>query len=159
MGASAGGANGGYTRRSSRRRSSFSAMSEINVTPLVDVMLVLLIVFMVAAPLMTVGVPIELPQTKAKPLQGDSEPITVSVDKEGKVFLQETEIDPETLIAKLEAIAANGYDERIFVRGDTAVNYGAVMRVMGALNAAGYKKIGLVTGSEPDKKEQKKAQK
>jgi len=134
-------------------------MSEINVTPLVDVMLVLLIVFMVAAPLMTVGVPIELPQTKAKPLQGDSEPITVSVDKEGKVFLQETEIDPQTLIAKLEAIARNGYDERIFVRGDTAVDYGTVMKVMGALNAAGYKKIGLVTGSEPDKKEQKKAQK
>jgi len=134
-------------------------MSEINVTPLVDVMLVLLIVFMVAAPLMTVGVPIELPQTKAKPLQGDSEPITVSVDKEGKVFLQETEIDPQTLIAKLEAIAQNGYDERIFVRGDTAVDYGTVMKVMGALNAAGYKKIGLVTGSEPDKKDQKKAQK
>jgi biopolymer transport protein TolR len=134
-------------------------MSEINVTPLVDVMLVLLIVFMVAAPLMTVGVPIELPQTKAKPLQGDSEPITVSVDKEGKVFLQETEIDPQTLIAKLEAIAQNGYDERIFVRGDTSVDYGTVMKVMGALNAAGYKKIGLVTGSEPDKKDQKKAQK
>ena len=134
-------------------------MSEINVTPLVDVMLVLLIVFMVAAPLMTVGVPIELPQTKAKPLQGDTEPITVSVDKEGKVFLQETEIDPATLIAKLEAIAQNGYDERIFVRGDTSVDYGTVMKVMGALNAAGYKKIGLVTGSEPDKKEQKKAQK
>jgi biopolymer transport protein TolR len=134
-------------------------MSEINVTPLVDVMLVLLIVFMVAAPLMTVGVPIELPQTKAKPLQGDSEPITVSVDKEGKVFLQETEIDPQTLIAKLEAIALNGYDERIFVRGDTSVDYGTVMKVMGALNAAGYKKIGLVTGSEPDKKDQKKAQK
>jgi biopolymer transport protein TolR len=133
-------------------------MSEINVTPLVDVMLVLLIVFMVAAPLMTVGVPIELPQTKAKPLQGDSEPITVSVDKDSKVFLQETEIDPETLVAKLEVIAKNGYEERIFVRGDTAVNYGAVMKVMGALNAAGYKKIGLVTGSEPDKKEQKKAQ-
>ena len=134
-------------------------MSEINVTPLVDVMLVLLIVFMVAAPLMTVGVPIELPQTKAMPLQGDSEPITVSVDKEGKVFLQETEIDPQTLIAKLEAIALNGYDERIFVRGDTSVDYGTVMKVMGALNAAGYKKIGLVTGSEPDKKDQKKAQK
>jgi biopolymer transport protein TolR len=159
MGASAGGGNGGYTRRSSRRRSSFSAMSEINVTPLVDVMLVLLIVFMVAAPLMTVGVPIELPQTKAKPLQGDTEPITVSVDKDSKIFLQETEIDPETLVAKLEAIAKNGYDERIFVRGDTAVNYGAVMKVMGALNAAGYKKIGLVTGTEPDKKDQKKAQK
>ena len=134
-------------------------MSEINVTPLVDVMLVLLIVFMVAAPLMTVGVPIELPQTKAKPLQCDSEPITVSVDKEGKVFLQETEIDPQTLIAKLEAIALNGYDERIFVRGDTSVDYGTVMKVMGALNAAGYKKIGLVTGSEPDKKDQMKAQK
>src|SRR5690242_16856936 len=152
MGASSGGASGGYTRRGSRRRSSFSAMSEINVTPLVDVMLVLLIVFMVAAPLMTVGVPIELPQTKAKPLQGDSEPITVSVDKDSKVFLQETEIDPETLVAKLEAIAKNGYEERIFVGGDTSVNYGAVMKVMGALNAAGYKKIGLVTGSEPEKK-------
>jgi biopolymer transport protein TolR len=134
-------------------------MSEINVTPLVDVMLVLLIVFMVAAPLMTVGVPIELPQTKAKPLQGDSEPITISVDSAGKVFLQETEIDAETLIPKLEAIAKNGYEERIFVRGDTNVNYGAVMKVMGSLNAAGFKKIGLVTGSEPDKKEQKKAQK
>ena len=123
-------------------------MSEINVTPLVDVMLVLLIVFMVAAPLMTVGVPIELPQTKAKPLQGDSEPITVSVDKEGKVFLQETEIDPQTLIAKLEAIAQNGYDERIFVRGDKNVDYGRVMTVMGALNAAGFRKIGLVTGAD-----------
>jgi biopolymer transport protein TolR len=134
-------------------------MSEINVTPLVDVMLVLLIVFMVAAPLMTVGVPVDLPETRAKPLQGDNEPINVSIDKDHKIFLQETEIDPETLVAKLEAIAKNGYDERIFVRGDTAVNYGAVMKVMGALNAAGYKKIGLVTGSEPDKKDQKKAQK
>jgi biopolymer transport protein TolR len=134
-------------------------MSEINVTPLVDVMLVLLIVFMVAAPLMTVGVPIDLPQTKAKPLQGDTEPITVTVDKDSKVFLQETEIDAETLIPKLEAIAKNGYDERIFVRGDTAVNYGAVIKVMGSLNAAGFKRIALVTGSEPDKKEQKKAQK
>jgi biopolymer transport protein TolR len=134
-------------------------MSEINVTPLVDVMLVLLIVFMVAAPLMTVGVPIDLPQTKAKPLQGDTEPITVTVDKDSKVFLQETEIDAETLIPKLEAIAKNGYEERIFVRGDTAVNYGAVIKVMGSLNAAGFKRIALVTGSEPDKKEQKKAQK
>lgn len=127
-------------------------MSEINVTPLVDVMLVLLIVFMVAAPLMTVGVPIDLPETRAKPLQGDTEPITVSVDAEGKVFLQETEIDVETLIPKLEAIAKNGYDERIFVRGDTAVNYGTVMKVMGSLNSAGFKKIGLVTGSEPGAK-------
>ena len=134
-------------------------MSEINVTPLVDVMLVLLIVFMVAAPLMTVGVPIDLPETRAKPLQGDTEPITVSVDAEGKVFLQETEIDIETLVPKLEAIAKNGYEERIFVRADTNVDYGAVMKIMGSLNAAGFKKIGLVTGAEPDKKEQKKAQK
>ena len=116
---------GGYTRRGSRRRSSFSAMSEINVTPLVDVMLVLLIVFMVAAPLMTVGVadrPAARPS--AKPMQGDTEPITVSVDPDGKVFLQETEIDLETLVPKLEAIAKNGYEERIFVRGDTNVDYG-----------------------------------
>lgn len=133
-------------------------MSEINVTPLVDVMLVLLIVFMVAAPLMTVGVPVDLPETRAKPLQGDSEPINVSIDKDHKIFLQETEIDPETLIAKLEAIAKNGYEERIFVRADTNVDYGSVMKIMGSLNAAGFKKIGLVTGAEPDKKDQKKAQ-
>src|SRR5262245_5562419 len=158
MGASSNGASGGYTRRGSRRRSSFSAMSEINVTPLVDVMLVLLIVFMVAAPLMTVGVPVDLPETRAKPLQGDSEPINISLDKDHKVFLQETEIDPETLVAKLEAIAKNGYEERIFVRADTSVDYGSVMKIMGSLNAAGYKKIGLVTGSEPDHEPQKKAQ-
>jgi biopolymer transport protein TolR len=133
-------------------------MSEINVTPLVDVMLVLLIVFMVAAPLMTVGVPVDLPETRAKPLQGDTEPINVSIDKDHKIFLQETEIDPETLVAKLEAIAKNGYEERIFVRADTNVDYGSVMKVMGTLNSAGFKKIGLVTGSEPDRKEQKKAQ-
>ena len=133
----------------------YRPLAEINVTPLVDVMLVLLIVFMVAAPLMTVGVPIELPQTKAKPLQGDTEPITVSVDSAGKVFLQNTEIELDALIPKLEAIAQNGYDERIFVRGDTSVAYGTVMKVMGALNQAGYRKIGLVTGSEP---EQQKAQ-
>lgn len=159
MGASAGGASGGYTRRGSRRRSSFSAISEINVTPLVDVMLVLLIVFMVAAPLMTVGVPVDLPETKAKPMQGDTEPITVSVDAEGKVFLQETQIDQETLVAKLQAIAKNGYEERIFVRADTTVNYGFVMKVMGELNAAGFKKIGLVTSPETVAPGQKKAQK
>jgi len=130
-------------------------MSDINVTPLVDVMLVLLIVFMVAAPLMTVGVPIELPQTKAKPLQGDIEPITLSINSQGQIFLQNTGIDLETLVPKLEAIAQNGYDERIYVRGDTGVNYGIVMKVMGALNQAGYRKIGHVTGSEP---EQKKAE-
>jgi biopolymer transport protein TolR len=151
MGASSGGAKGGYVKRSSRRKSNYSAMSEINVTPLVDVMLVLLIVFMVAAPLMTVGVPIELPKTDAKPLQSKVEPITVTVTAEGKTFLQETEIDIATLVPKLEAIAKNGYDEQIFVRGDQGVNYGRVMEVMGALSAAGYKKLGLVTGDKPEK--------
>jgi biopolymer transport protein TolR len=152
MGAAAGGSKGGYTRRGSRRKSSFSAMSDINVTPLVDVMLVLLIVFMVAAPLMTVGVPIELPETKAKPMQGSNEPITVTVTADNKIFLQETEIDLETLTPKLQAVAKNGYDEQIFVRADTNVPYGSVMQVMGALNSAGFHKIGLVTGAETEKK-------
>jgi len=120
-------------------------MAEINVTPFVDVMLVLLIMFMVAAPLTTVGVPIELPETKAKELQGDNEPLNVFVQSDGKIFLQETEIDLATLVPKLKAIAKNGFEERIFVRGDKSVGYGQVMQVMGALNRAGFKRIGLVT--------------
>ena len=149
MGASAGGAGGGYQRRNSRRRSSGGAISEINVTPLVDVMLVLLIVFMVAAPLMTVGVPIELPKTEASQMDSSTEPITISVQEDGKVFLMETEIELETLAPKLIAIAKNGYEEQLFVRADTSVSYGKVMEVMGMLNGAGYRKIGLVTGA-PD---------
>jgi biopolymer transport protein TolR len=151
MGASAGGARGGYQRRNSRRRSSGGAISEINVTPLVDVMLVLLIVFMVAAPLMTVGVPIELPKTEASQMDSSTEPITISVQEDGKVFLMETEIVLETLAPKLIAIAKNGYEEQLFVRADTSVPYGKVMEVMGLLNGAGYRKIGLVTGT-PDPK-------
>ena len=126
-------------------------MSEINVTPLVDVMLVLLIVFMVAAPLMTVGVPIELPKTEAKQMNSSTEPITVSVQEDGAIFLQETPITLEALSPKLIAIAKNGYEEQIFVRADTAVSYGKVMEVMGLLNSAGYRKIGLVTGSPEPK--------
>jgi biopolymer transport protein TolR len=152
MAASAGGAKGGYQRRSSRRKSSFKAMSEINVTPMVDVMLVLLIIFMVAAPLMTVGVPVELPETKAKALQSPNEPITVSVQADGKVYLQEVEIAFDDLVPKLQAIGKQGTEEQVFVRADAGVNYGHVMKVMGALNAAGYKKLGLVTGSENTKK-------
>jgi biopolymer transport protein TolR len=125
-------------------------ISEINVTPFVDVMLVLLIVFMVAAPLLTVGVPIELPETKANPLQGDTEPLTVSVQPDGKVFLQDTEVELDTLAPKLVAIARNGYEERIFVRGDRSVDYGYVMKVMGVLNKAGFRRIGLVTETERD---------
>jgi biopolymer transport protein TolR len=142
----AGGARaGGYTRRNSRRRSSHGAISEINVTPLVDVMLVLLIVFMVAAPLMTVGVPIELPKTIAKPMNQQTEPLTISVQADRKVFIQETEIPLEELATKLQALAKNGNQEQLMVRADTAVPYGAVMEVMGVLNSAGYNKIGLVT--------------
>ncbi len=125
-------------------------MSEINVTPLVDVMLVLLIVFMVAAPLMTVGVPIELPKTEAKQMDAKTEPITVTVQKDRTIFLQESKIALADLAAKLQAISKNGYEEQIFVRADTTVDYGAVMEVMGLLNSVGYRKIGLVTGA-PDK--------
>jgi biopolymer transport protein TolR len=132
------------------RRKRYSPLSEINVTPLVDVMLVLLIVFMVAAPLLTVGVPIELPQTKAKPILGDKEPLTITVNTEGKIFLQETEIELDKLVPKLIAIAEGGYQQRIFVRGDRRVNYGEVMRVMSTISAAGFKRIGLVTELETD---------
>ncbi|MEM1318279.1 MAG: protein TolR [Pseudomonadota bacterium] len=148
MGMSVGnsGVSGGRRRRSRRH----APMSEINVTPFVDVMLVLLIIFMVAAPLLTVGVPIDLPESQARQLNSETQPITISVREDGKVFLQETEIDPAEIVPKLTAIAENGYDERLYVRGDRATNYGTVMRIMGALNAAGYKKIGLVTLQEQD---------
>lgn len=138
------GIQGGRRRRSRRH----APMSEINVTPFVDVMLVLLIIFMVAAPLLTVGVPIDLPESQAKQLNSETQPITISVREEGQIFLQETEITAEELIPKLKAIAQNGYDERLYVRGDRATDYGTVMRLMGALNQAGYKKIGLVTLQE-----------
>ncbi len=120
-------------------------MSEINVTPFVDVMLVLLIVFMVTAPLLTVGVPVDLPQTRAKSLGEDREPLAVTVDKEGQIFLQNTPVGVDELVPKLMAISENGYAQRIFVRGDKAVDYGKVMEVMGLLNAAGFTRIGLVT--------------
>jgi biopolymer transport protein TolR len=125
-------------------------MAEINVTPFVDVMLVLLIVFMVTAPLLTVGVPIDLPETQAKQMEGDSEPITVSIKADGKIYLQDAEVDADKLVATLQAIAKNGLNERVFVRGDKSADYGTIMRVMGRLNSAGYKKIGLVTLEETD---------
>jgi biopolymer transport protein TolR len=153
MAAAAGGVKGGYTRRNSRRRKSVGVMHEINVTPLVDVMLVLLIVFMVAAPLMTVGVPIELPKTEAKQLNASVEPLTITVQADKTIFLQETKIPLEELQPKLFAIAKNGYEEQIFVRADTNVSYGSVMEVMGLLNGAGYRKIGLVTGNLEKKAE------
>ncbi|MGX1309621.1 biopolymer transport protein TolR [Amorphus suaedae] len=135
--------------RGRRRAPRYRPMSEINVTPFVDVMLVLLIVFMVSAPLLTVGVPIDLPQSRAKPLEGDNEPLTVSINAQGQVFLQDSEITLDDLVPRLTAIAQNGYEERIYVRGDQDVGYGAIMSVMGRLNAAGFKRIGLVTQQEP----------
>ena len=131
-----------------RRRKRHQPMSEINVTPFVDVMLVLLIIFMVAAPLLTVGVPLDLPETQAKPVDSVNEPITVSVAADGRVYIQETEIDPEELIAKLQAIAESGYEERIFVRGDENADYGTIMKVMARISAAGYKRLALVTLEE-----------
>ncbi len=121
-------------------------MSEINVTPMVDVMLVLLVIFMVAAPLLTVGVQVDLPQTKASVLSGQDEPLSISIDSAGKVFLQNTEIGVEELAPRLQAITNNNPDVRIFVRGDQAINYGRVMEVMGTLNGAGFRKVALVTG-------------
>ena len=146
MGANAAG-RGQWQSRRSRRRTSH-VMSEINVTPMVDVMLVLLIIFMVSAPLLTVGVAIDLPQTQAKSLDQDREPLTVTVNDKGQVYLQNTDIKLDELIPKLQAIAKNGGDERIYVRGDRKVDYGTVMRVMGRLSAAGYRRVALITEVE-----------
>jgi biopolymer transport protein TolR len=133
-----------------RRHTRRPVMAEINVTPMVDVMLVLLIIFMVSAPLLTVGVPIDLPQTKAKSLDQDKEPLTVSVNTKGEVWLQNSEIKIDELVAKLQAITRErgGQDERIYVRGDRKVDYGTVMRVMGRLSAAGFRRVALVTEVE-----------
>jgi biopolymer transport protein TolR len=133
-----------------RRRRRRPVMADINVTPFVDVMLVLLIVFMVSAPLLTVGVPLDLPQSQAKSLDQDREPLTLSVNVQGQVFLQNSEIKLDDLVAKLKAItdARGGADERIYVRGDKKVDYGTMMRVMGRLSAAGYHRVALVTEVE-----------
>lgn len=137
-----GGKSGGRRRNHARRK----PMSEINVTPFVDVMLVLLIIFMVAAPLLTVGVPIELPKTAAQPLPSEQEePLSVFVTADGQLLLQNTEIEAETLIPKLRAIAAERNDDKVFLRADGAVAYARVAEVMGALNAGGFRDIGLVT--------------
>jgi biopolymer transport protein TolR len=139
---------GGF--RSHRRRKRAHVMSEINVTPFVDVMLVLLIVFMVSAPLLTSGVPVDLPEAEAKPLALEKEPISITVDPEGRVFLQEDQIEVEDIVERLNEVATEGLDERIYVRGDRTASYGTIMRVMGIINGAGYRHIGLVALKEPD---------
>jgi biopolymer transport protein TolR len=125
-------------------RSRYTPMAEINVTPFVDVMLVLLIIFMVAAPLLNVGVPVDLPKTDAKPITGQDEPLVVSVDAKGDIFLQETRVAQDELLPRLRAISANKPDQRIFVRGDKAIAYGRVMEVMGMINGAGFTRVALV---------------
>ncbi|MEL7488177.1 MAG: protein TolR [Pseudomonadota bacterium] len=145
MGASIiGEGGGGGKHRPGRTR----PMAEINVTPFVDVMLVLLIVFMVAAPLLTVGVAVDLPETAAQPIQDQGEPLTVTVASDGVIFVQDTPVDYEDLVPRLEAIATAGYDQRIYIRGDQSRSYGEVVRVMGRINAAGFRRIGLVTDPE-----------
>ncbi|HMN86246.1 MAG TPA: protein TolR [Bauldia sp.] len=149
MGASvSSGGGGGRARR--RSRHSGRPISEINVTPLVDVMLVLLIVFMVTAPLLTAGVPIDLPESRAQALALEKEPITVTVDTQGRIFVKEEEVGIDQLVPKLNALATAGLDERIYVRGDKTASYGTIMQVMGAINGAGFRRIGLVALKEPD---------
>lgn len=146
MGMNMGSAGGGGRR--GRRRAS--VMAEINVTPMVDVMLVLLIIFMVSAPMMTVGVPLDLPQTQAKSLEQDKEPLQLSVDIAGKIFINETEVPLTDVVTKLKAItdARGGMEERIFMRADKKADYGTVAKVMGMLSGAGFKRLALVTEVE-----------
>jgi biopolymer transport protein TolR len=144
MGVSAGG--GGGRRRRGRKK---AIMSEINITPMVDVMLVLLIIFMVAAPMMTAGVPIDLPNSAAAAMPNQADPVTVGVTPEGAIFIDETPVAETELVAQLNTMGVNGAEDRIFLRGDTSANYGAVMRVMGLLSAGGFSKIGLITQPDP----------
>ncbi len=139
--------HGGRRRRRAKRR---GAINEINMTPFIDVMLVLLIIFMVAAPLMTVGVPLDLPQTRAAPLNVDAKPITLSIRQTGQVFFGEAELKDTEIVSRLTASASQGLDERVFVRGDKRVDYGRVAQVMSIVTGAGFKRVALVT--EPDAK-------
>src|SRR5579885_2647840 len=142
----------GFKRRGRRRA---PVMSEINVTPMVDVMLVLLIIFMVSAPLLTVGVPIDLPQSQAKSLEQDKEPLTISVNDKGLVYLQNSEVALDDLLPKLHAIATarGGPAARLYVRGDKTVSYGAMMKIMGRLSSAGFHRVALVTEFEQGSKQ------
>ncbi|WP_264049820.1 ExbD/TolR family protein [Methylobacterium flocculans] len=148
MGMAHGAAQGGGKRRRRGRRSG--AINEINMTPFIDVVLVLLIVFMVAAPMMTVGVPLDLPQSKASPLNSDTKPVTLSIRQSGQIFLGESELSDDTIVPKLIETSKSGFEERVFVRGDKRVDYGRVAQVMAIVTGGGFKKVALVT--EPDQK-------
>ena len=138
-------------RNGNGARQHYKPMSEINVTPMVDVMLVLLVIFMVAAPLLTVGVPVDLPQTKAPAITEQKEPLVITVNAEGKLFLQNTAVGDDELVPRLQAITQNNPNADIYVRGDRAINYGRVMEVMGMVSAAGFTKVSLITEQARDK--------
>lgn len=146
MGMAAGASQGGKRRRRRGRRGG--PINEINMTPFIDVVLVLLIIFMVAAPMMTVGVPLDLPQSKAAPLNSDVKPITLSIRQTGQVFLGEDELTDDTIVPKLIETAKTGTEERVFVRGDKRVDYGRVAQVMAIVTGGGFKKVALVTEPE-----------
>ncbi len=144
--------------RSAGRASRYRPMAEINVTPFVDVMLVLLIVFMVTAPLLTVGVPVDLPKTEAKTISDPEEPLVISVNAAGEIYLQDSQIEIENLVPRLVAITENKPDTRIFVRGDQSISYGQIMEVMGTVNFAGFKRVALIAempGTRKPKKDKK----
>jgi|SRR6266849_5041059 biopolymer transport protein TolR len=134
------------------KRATYRPMSEINVTPLVDVMLVLLVVFMVTAPLLTVGVPVDLPQTQAAPINEPKEPLVISIKSDGSIFLQETPVEVDQIVARLQAITNNNSAASIYVRGDRAVNYGRVLEVMGLVSGAGFSKVALISEQATDQK-------
>ncbi|GEP03353.1 ExbD/TolR family protein [Methylobacterium oxalidis] len=148
MGMAHGAAQGGTKRRRRGRRTA--AINEINMTPFIDVVLVLLIVFMVAAPMMTVGVPLDLPQSKASPLNSDTKPVTLSIRQSGQIFLGEDELTDDSIVPKLTEVSKAGFEERVFVRGDKRVDYGRVAQVMAIVTGGGFKKVALVT--EPDQR-------
>ncbi len=133
------------------RAKRFRPMADINVTPMVDVMLVLLVIFMVTAPLLTSGVPVDLPKSQAGQIKGDDQPLSISVDKQGRIFLQDTEVQLDELAPRLKAITNAKPDTRIFVKGDSGINYGRVMEVMGQLGAAGFPHVALLTQPAPTK--------
>ncbi len=137
--------NGGLGHRRGRGSRAAGGFNEINVTPMVDVMLVLLVIFMVAAPMMTTGVTVNLPKTQSSPVPGNDEPISVTIKRDGTVYIQNTETSLENLGTKLQAILGEKRETRIFVRGDTAIDYGQVMKVIGAITTAGYSKVALLT--------------
>jgi biopolymer transport protein TolR len=146
MASASGAATGGSRRRRRARRAG--AINEINMTPFIDVMLVLLIIFMVAAPLLSGGVPLDLPQTKAAPLNIDRKPITLSIDAQGRVYLEETALQDTEIVSKITAMAKDGPDERVYVRGDKKVDYGRVAQIMAIVTGGGFKRVALVT--QPD---------